>query len=180
MLLSNATLLYQIDGISIEHGHQDAVESENWTASRHCLVLHISATVQFECFANGNSYERRIVPGDIHIIPQGMSLTFRFRGPTELLVLSFDHAMLLSVAPAIVTVPDWQLAPHFCLRDSQITSLLHAVRDAVRAGCSSGDPHIRNLGNVLLHYLAMHYSEGRDGPSRPIRRPASKASALCP
>src|SRR5207237_989372 len=63
---------------------------------------------------------------------------------------------------ALVAAPDWQLAPHFCLRDSQITTLLHAVREAVRAGCSSGDPHVRNLGSVLLHYLATHYSKDAD------------------
>ena len=104
-------------------------------------------------------------PGDIHIIPQGMPLAFRLRGPTELLVLSFDQTTLLAVAPSIAANPEWQLAPHFCLRDSQITSLLHAVRDAVHSGCANGDPHVRNLGNVLLHYLATHYS--KDANIRP-------------
>src|ERR1700693_6154282 len=85
MLLSNPTRRYDVDGMSIQHGLQPAGRV-SWTPRTNCLIVHLAVPVTFECSVSGKTYSRRVVPGDVHIIPQGTELGIQLSGSTELVL----------------------------------------------------------------------------------------------
>src|ERR1700704_4286711 len=97
MLLSEATRRYDLDGISIRQGIQPAGQSPSWVPCATSLVLHTARPVTLQCSANGKSYMRRVIPGDIHILPRETQVRFEFLRPGELVFPVFDQGGLKPV-----------------------------------------------------------------------------------
>jgi AraC family transcriptional regulator len=158
MLLSETTRRYDLDGISIRQGIQPAGKLPSWVPSANSLVLHTARPVTLQCSANGKSYMRRVIPGDIHILPRETQVRFEFSGPSELVLLAFDHASLETVCHDLGQNGSLRLTFQFSLRDGQISSLIHALQEELRAGCVTGEFYIRQLAATLIRYIASRYS----------------------
>jgi AraC family transcriptional regulator len=158
MLLSEATRRYDLDGISIRQGIQPAGQFPSWVPCANSLVLHTARPVTVQCSANGKSYMRRVIPGDIHILPRETQVRFEFSGPSELVLLAFDHASLETVCHDLGQSGSLRLTFQFSLRDGQISSLIHALQEELRAGCVTGEFYIRQLAATLIRYIASRYS----------------------
>ena len=89
----------------------------SWTPRTNCLVLHLAVPVTFECSVNGKIYARRVVPGDVHIIPQGTELAIHLSGPAELGLMTFDHGTLQAGARDVSMNGDLRLTFQFSLRE---------------------------------------------------------------
>lgn len=166
MLLRNAALQHQIDGINIRHGLQPALSSSGWTSGANLLILHGATPVMFECRVDGKLYARRAVPGDAHIIPQGTKLDIHISAPSELVLLSFDQSVLVAIANDLATEAAVRLTFQFSLRDPQIVNLVHALREELKSGCATGEVYVRQVGSALVRYLASRYTtQARTGPS---------------
>ena len=111
----------------------------SWTPRTNCLVLHLAVPVTFECSVNGKIYARRVVPGDVHIIPQGTELAIHLSGPAELGLMTFDHGTLQTVAHDVSMNGDLRLTFQFSLRDAQILNLVHALQEELKSGCVTGE-----------------------------------------
>ena len=85
-------------------------------------------------------------------------LRFEFSGPSELVLLAFDHASLETVCHDLGQNGSLRLTFQFSLRDGQISSLIHALQEELRAGCVTGEFYIRQLAATLIRYIASRYS----------------------
>ena len=145
MLLINPMRRYDVDGMSIQHGLQPAGRL-SWTPRTNCLIVHLAVPITFECSVNGKTCVRRVVPGDVHIIPQCTELGIQLSGPAELGLLTFDHRALQAVAHDVSMNDDLRLTFQFSLRDAQILSLIHALQEELKSGCVTGESYVRQLG----------------------------------
>jgi AraC family transcriptional regulator len=143
--------------MSIQHGLQPAGRV-SWTPRTNCLMVHLAVPVTFECSVSGKTYSRRVVPGDVHIIPQGTELGIQLSGSTELVLLTFDHVALQAVARDVSTNSELRLTFQFSLRDAQILSLVHTLQEELKSGCVTGEFYVRQLGAALIGYVASRYS----------------------
>jgi AraC family transcriptional regulator len=100
----------------------------------------------------------RLVPGDLHILPRGTTISASFGGPLEILVLRFDNVFLRTPSHAPNETGQAILKTHFAIRDLQIQSLMSAVHEEMKQGCPAGFSHIHQMGTVLANYLALRYS----------------------
>ena len=157
MLLINPMRRYDVDGMSIQHGLQPAGRL-SWTPSTNCVIVHLAVPITFECSVNGKTCVRRVVPGDVHIIPECTELGIQLSGPAELGLLTFDHRALQAVAHDVSMKDDLRLTFQFSLRDAQILSLIHALQEELKSGCVTGESYVRQLGNALIRYVASRYS----------------------
>lgn len=163
MLLINPTRRYDVDGMSIQHGIQPAGRV-SWTSNTNSLILHLAVPVTFECLVNGRLYARRLVPGDVHIVPQGTELSLQLSAPSELMLLTFDHDTLQAIAPDVSAIGDIRLTFQFGFRDAQILSLVQALQEELKCGCITGKSYVRQLGAALVRYVCSRYSTQSQNP----------------
>lgn len=167
MLLNGAERRYELEGIGIRQGIQPAGEVSSWAPSANSLVLHLATPVSLKCAVSGTRYARRVVPGDIHIIPEGTQIRIEFSGPSELILLSFDRQRLDAICHDLSRNGDLSLTFQFSLRDVQILSLVQTLQEELRSGCVRGESYMRQLVSTLIRYIASTYSTHSEATAKP-------------
>jgi AraC family transcriptional regulator len=158
MLLNSANRRYDLEGIGIRQGNQPAGKVRSWDSSKNSLVLHLATPVNLKCAVGGRPYGRRVVPGDIHIIPEGTQICIDFSGPCELILLSFSRQSLHAICHDLGRNGDISLTFQFSLRDAQILGLAQTLQEELRSGCERGEAYMRQLVSTVIRYIASTYS----------------------
>jgi AraC family transcriptional regulator len=123
------------------------------------MLHHLLIPTTLKCTAAGcNPYARRVVPGDIHLIPEGTEIEFDFTDRADLLVFGFGALRPQAIGNELGPGTDPQLAFHFSVRDAQISSLVHALREELRSDCARGRSYITQLCSTLIRYVVTTYS----------------------
>lgn len=145
----------------------------SWAPRTNRLVVHLAVPVTFECSVNGKIYGRRVVPGDVHIIPQGTELGIHLSGSAELGLMT-----LQTVACDVSMNGDLRLTVQFNLRDAQILNLVHALQEELKSGCVTGESCVaatRSRSDPLCRQPI--FDPGRSS-GRSLRRSSIQSPAL--
>lgn len=148
----------EVEGIVVEHTIHPPSHFEGTESETNSLIMHLNSQVTARVSVDTDSHVRRLVPGDLHIIPLGTRISASFAEPVEILVLRFDDVFLHMKAPDGNGTEQAILKTHFAIRDLQIQALMSAVHEEMKQGCPTGSSHIHQMGTVLTSYLALRYS----------------------
>ena len=135
-----------------------------WTMpalENHCIMIQLGPSVEVTARIGDESFERTLEPGDITIVPAGLSLQWRQRdtAPNHMLHLYLGPHFLRSTAESIdVDYSQISIAPQFGIRDEHIhhigMSLHYELKDMNVVGRLYAD----SLAKVLAMQLVRRYS----------------------
>lgn len=149
-----------MDGFTVEHCSQPSRPSHRTLLDQNCVVLHLSNST-LEIALGGDQISRRIVPGDLHILPQGATVAARLADACEIFVISFSNGVLNRIESDGSTA--CVLRPLLGIRDLHLQNFLAALREELRHGCPAGDVYFFDLCRTLVHYLVRRYSSAVEG-----------------
>jgi len=105
---------------------------------------------------------RRIVPGDLHIFPQGRRLDSHLSDACEVLVINFPDTSLIQAGGDDAV--NCTLRPYLAIRDLHLQNFLAAMQEELVHGCPAGVIYLRDLIRTLIRYLVRRYSTLAEGP----------------
>ena len=94
MLRPEAIRRHETNGITVEHRSQPSGPHRELVLDANYVVMHLSNSTTLEITLNGNQLSRRIVPGDLYILPQGAAVETYLSDACEMLVIRFTNAVL--------------------------------------------------------------------------------------
>jgi AraC family transcriptional regulator len=135
-----------------------------WTMpvlENHCIMIQLGPSVEVTAQIGDESFERTLEPGDITIVPAGLSMQWRQRdtAPNHMLHLYLGPHFLRTTAESIdVDYSQISIAPQFGIRDEHIhhigMSLHYELKDMNVVGRLYAD----SLAKVLAMQLLRRYS----------------------
>jgi AraC family transcriptional regulator len=135
-----------------------------WTTpplENHCIIIQLGSSIDVTARIGDESFEQRLEPGAITIVPAGLSMHWRLDETVQndTLHLYIDPQFLRTTAEAIdVDYGQISIAPQFGIRDEHIhhigMSLHHELKDANVVGRLYAD----SLAKVLAMQLIRRYS----------------------
>jgi AraC family transcriptional regulator len=148
----------QIDGITIAHQVLNGALIDEMEANH--VIMQLSNPVTLEVGVASGKQLRRFVPGDIHVIPQGSSISLYAMSTGHAIVMTFNNQVLERSLDKKedLTGRESSLVLHLGVRDLQLQCLLSAVEAELRSGCHTGPGYLRPLGAALTSYLTRRYS----------------------
>lgn len=151
-----------MNGITVEQRSQASGPHRELVIDANYVVMHLSNSTTWEITLNGDRLSRRMVPGDLHILPQGATVKSHLSDACEMLVISFSNVVLNQIEAD--SSPEHTLRPSLAIRDLHLQNLLEALREELRHGCPAGDVYFFDLCRTLVHYLARRYSSAVENP----------------
>lgn len=163
MLRPESIRKHEINGITVEHRSQPSGSRRQWVLDANYVVMHLSHSTTLEITLNGDQLSRRIVPGDLHILPQGATVGSCLSEGCEILVIRFSNAVLNRIE--LDSGPVCALRPFLGIRDLHLQNFLAALQEELRHGCLAGEVYFLDLCRTLVHYLARRYSSAVEKPA---------------
>lgn len=162
MLREEPIRRYEIDGVVVEYRLQLPGPYFEPALDFNYVVMHISNSVTLELSVDNERISRRIVPGDLHVLPQGRRLESHLSASCALLVIAlFDTALIQLGGDGDTTC---RLRPYLAIRDLHLQNFLAAMREELRHGCPAGAIYLRDLIRTLIRYLVRRYSTLAESP----------------
>ena len=162
MLRPESIRKHEINGITVEHRSQPPGPRSQLALDLNYVVMHLLNSATLEIALDGEQLSRRIVPGDLHILPQGGKLETQLSDSCEILVISFSNILLNQIE--LESGTDYALRPFLAIRDLHLQNVLAALQEELRHGCPAGDVYFFDLCQTLMHYLARRYSSAVKHP----------------
>lgn len=120
---------------------------------RHNVSMQIGRPLLVTSRCNGETLRRLQVPGDVKIVPPGISRVWETDSATTKLSMYLSPSLLFSAAEAMgLDFDRVSIAPRLHVRDPRIEH----IGWAVKAELESGEPHARLFGDSLGIALASH------------------------
>lgn len=163
MLRPGSVQKREMDGITVEHRSQPSGSHGQRVLDANFVVMHLSNSTTLEITLDGDQLSRRIVPGDLHILPQGAMMTSRLSNTCEILVISFSNVVLNQIEGDCGSV--CLLRPFLGIRDLHLQNFLAALQEELRHGCPAGEPYFFDLCRTLMHYVVRRYSSIVENPA---------------
>src|SRR5258705_6043615 len=139
-----------------------------WTTpplENHCLIIQLGASIDVAARLGEESFEQRLEPGAIPIVPAGLVMHWRLydTAQNDTLHLYLEPQFLRTTAASLdVDYRQISIAPQFGIRDEHIhhigMSLHHELQDANVVGRLYAD----SLAKVLAMQLVRRYSYFKD------------------
>ncbi|HZY71736.1 MAG TPA: hypothetical protein VFE22_01365, partial [Edaphobacter sp.] len=126
----------EMDGITVEHRSQPSKPHHQMLLEENHVVMHLSNST-LEITLDGDRLSRRMVPGDLHILPQGTTVASRLSDDCEMLVISFSNTVLSQIESESSSA--CTLRPLLGIRNLHLQNFLAAMREELRHGCPAGD-----------------------------------------
>lgn len=130
---------------------------------RHLLAIHVGAPVRACCRLDGRTQHRLQMPGDIDIVPAGVSGDWEDEAPCSVLTVSLSQALVAATAERMNLGTAQQIRPRLQVRDKRIEHIAWALKAEVDSGHASGALYLESLGIALAAYLLS--SGARDVPA---------------
>jgi AraC family transcriptional regulator len=116
------------------------------------VIMHMAQAATVEGILNEDRYSRRLVAGDLHILPAGAHVESHVFSSCRLLVIVFSKAFLT------INSGDCVLRPCVAIRDLHLQNLLSALLEELQHGFPAGKVYLEDLTKTLVRYLAQKYS----------------------
>jgi AraC family transcriptional regulator len=135
-----------------------------WTMpalENHCIMIQLGPSVDVTARIGNESFERTLEPGDITIVPAGLSLHWRQRdtAPNHMLHLYLGPHFLRTIAESIdVDHSQISIAPQFGIRDEHIHHIGMSLRYELKEMNVVGRLYADSLAKVLVMQLIRRYS----------------------
>ena len=137
-------------GLSVELLAMPAGVVELRPMTDHLLSIHVGAPVRVACRADGRSFLRLQQPGDIDVLPAGLTGIWEDETAATVLLLRLSPSLLSRAAEAMELDPARAvLAPQFHTRDGAIEHLGWALKAEREAGYPGGRLYLESLGLAL-------------------------------
>ncbi|MES2072444.1 MAG: AraC family transcriptional regulator [Pseudomonadota bacterium] len=122
---------------------------------RHLLAIHVGAPVRACCRLDGRTQHRLQMPGDIDIVPAGVSGDWEDEAPCSVLTVSLSQALVAATAERMNLATAQQIRPRLQVRDKRIEHIAWALKAEVEAsnGHASGALYLESLGIALAAHL---------------------------
>jgi len=137
-------------GLSVELLAMPAGVVELRPMTDHLLSIHAGAPVRVACRADGRTFRRLQQPGDIDVLPAGLTGIWEDETAATVLLLRLSPSLLRRAAEAMEIDPVRAvLAPQFHARDGAIEHLGWALKAERDAGYPGGRLYLESLGLAL-------------------------------
>ncbi len=168
----------EINGITVEHRSQPSGPYRQLPLEANYVVLHLSNSTTLKITLDGDQLSRRIVPGDLHILPEGASVESHLSNDCEILLVKFSNAVLNQIE--VDSGPVCTLHPLLGIRDLHLQNVLAALQEELRHECPAGEAYLFDLCRTLVHYLARRYSSAVENPvyTKPDGLPPNRLRAV--
>jgi AraC family transcriptional regulator len=140
----------------------------------HHVFMVVGAPTRATCRCDSFVSRHLQVPGDIDIVPLGLSGAWEDEGPTAMLAVHLSTWLIRMAAEEMGANSDRvSIAPHLHLRDPQIEHIGWAIKAELEADEPSGRLYADSLGLALAAHLLRRYAPTvprRIGSGLPQRR----------
>ena len=137
-------------GLSVERLAMPAGVVELRPMADHLLSIHAGPPVRVSCRVDGRSFHGLQQPGDIDILPAGLTGRWEDGAAATVLLLRLSPVVLRRAAEAMEIDPARAaLAPEFRVRDGAIAHLAWALEAEREAGHPGGELYRESLGLAL-------------------------------
>lgn len=140
----------------------------------HHVFMVVGAPTRTTCRCDSFVSRHLQVPGDIDIVPLGLSGAWEDEGPTTMLVVHLSTWLIRMAAEEMGADSDRvSIAPQLHVKDPQIEHIGWGIKAELEADEPSGRLYADNLGLALAAHLLRRYAPAvprRIGSSLPKRR----------
>jgi AraC family transcriptional regulator len=157
---------------------QETAES---SARAHHLAMRLGPPGKVEWRITGERARCGVVvPGDLHLISQGVPRWGRWYQPAALLLVALEPRFVAAMANQCVQADHITFTNRCAFRDPALTHLLLALRAELQAGCPTGRLYGESLATALALHLLQRYTvcPSTDGDPRGGLPPARLHRAL--
>ena len=151
-----------LDAVALRH------ETAEWTTpalDNHCVIIQLGSAVTVSARVGDQSFETRLCPGEIVIIPADMPLHWR-QGDSigsETLHLYLSPSLLRMTAEEIgVDFSQISIAPQFGIKDEHIHHIAMSLHCELQDTSVIGRAYADSLAKVLAMQLVRRYSYLKD------------------
>lgn len=125
----------------------------------HNVTMHMGRTVVVACRCDGPVQRRMQTPADVDIIPVGCTATWEDDGPTTILSIDINPALVRSTAETMGINSDaMSIPPRLQVRDAKIQYIGWALRAELEAGEANDRLYADSLGTALVAHLLRRYA----------------------
>ncbi len=133
------------------------IDEKLFTTNSVCMHVGAPALVISRC--DGATVRRFQVPGDIKMVPAGLSRVWQTDGPTSKLVVNLSPSFVRSTADEMGANPDRAaIDPRLHLRDAQLEHILWALKAELETVEPVGRLYADSLGVALVAHLLRRYA----------------------
>ncbi|HET9344017.1 MAG TPA: AraC family transcriptional regulator [Candidatus Eremiobacteraceae bacterium] len=125
----------------------------------HNVSMHMGRTVAATCRCDGPIQRRMQTPGDVDIVPVGCTAAWEDDGPTTILSIDLNPAMVRSTAESMGINSDAvSIPPRLQVRDPKLQHIGWALRAELEAGEPNDRLYAESLGTALVAHLLRRYA----------------------
>jgi AraC family transcriptional regulator len=157
-MVRSGPVRFEAGGVTVEQRSLPSGFSARAALKANYVIMHLANAATVEGVLNEDRYSRRVVAGDLHILPAGARVESHVFDPCQLLLIVFSNAFLSGNADDSVEIRQCVLRPYLALRDLHLQNLLAAVLEECQLGCPAGSIYLEGLIRTLVRYLARRYS----------------------
>ena len=138
-------------------GRVEPLPSHSWPKTMLCLCTGGEGIAHWR--HRGVWHADRVRPGSAFIVRRDLEVqALQASNSWQNMLLQLDNSRLQHVAPDEVTLIEKSLASAQTASDARLATLMQAMRQEVREGCSSGRLFGESISLALLAYLAGRYA----------------------
>jgi len=125
----------------------------------HNVSMHMGRTVVATCRCDGPIQRRLQTPGDVDIVPVGCSAAWEDDGPTTILSINLNPAIVRSTAESMGLNADAvSIPPRLQVRDLKLQHIGWALRAELEAGEPNDRLYAESLGTALVAHVLRRYA----------------------
>ena len=125
----------------------------------HNVSMHMGRTVVATCRCDGPIQRRLQTPGDVDIVPVGCSAAWEDDGPTTILSINLNPAIVRSTAESMGLNADTvSIPPRLQVRDPKLQHIGWALRAELEAGEPNDRLYAESLGTALVAHVLRRYA----------------------
>jgi len=125
----------------------------------HNVTMHMGRTAVATCRCDGPIQRRLQTPGDVDIVPVGCSTAWEDDGPTTILSIDLNAAIVRSTAESMGLNADAvSIRPRLQVRDPKLQHIGWALRAELEAGEPNDRLYAESLGTALVAHVLRRYA----------------------
>ncbi|GAB1540034.1 AraC family transcriptional regulator [Scytonema sp. NUACC21] len=149
------------NNILVEYWHMPAHELPSQLLSDYVINLHFKHSAKAELLWDGRLLNKHFTPGEITILPPGLSCQGVCLEDTDFLVLRLQPTLVTQVARELGYKEEVEIAPNLGTISPQIQHIGLALKTELESGCLSGRLYGESLATALASCLLNQYSTSR-------------------
>ncbi len=145
-------------GIIVEQLRLPPMDLPENFVPQHLLTLKLSPPSPLEWNGHGQYQSQCLLPGDVCLVPSGVSRRLRWHDEVEVLALALEPTLLASVAHETITPNRIELMESHGSSDPQVQHIGLALKAELESGCLGGRLYGESLATALAVHLLQRYN----------------------